>query len=169
MQFTLIKLSVTGYREEKEFFLQTPTNVGIKAGPQQRLNLLPHSVQWRKLTSSLASSLPSSSSSIFVVLIISIFVTYIFTPVEICIRLVMISNFIRELKRTFAEKCIERRNNLLRRMAKISTIFTILVLSFKVHNGLKIFSEIVKKISRNLILSLKISMNFFAEIITLIA
>ena len=81
----------------------------------------------------------------------------------------MISNFIRELKRTFAEKCIERRNNLLRRMAKISTIFTILDLSFKVHNGLKIFSEIVKKISRNLILSLKISMDFFAEIITLIA
>ena len=54
-------------------------------------------------------------------------------------------------------------------MAKISTIFTILDLSFKVHNGLKIFSEIVKKISRNLILSLKISMDFFAEIITLIA
>ena len=32
---------------------------------------------------------------------------------------------IRELKRTLAEKRIERRNNLLRRMAKVSTIFTI--------------------------------------------
>lgn len=84
---------------------------------------------------------------------------------------------IRKFKRTLVEKCTERRNNPLRRMAKISTIFTMLVLSFKVHNGPKIYSEIVQKVFRNLNFVF-INLEFFSknldeslsfEIITLIA
>ena len=86
-------------------------------------------------------------------------------------------SMIRKFKRTFVEKCTERRNNLLRRMAKISTIFTMLVLSFKVHNGPKIYSEIVQKVFRNLnfvfinleFFSKNLDESFSFEIITLIA
>ena len=86
-------------------------------------------------------------------------------------------SMIRKFKRTLVEKCTERRNNLLRRMAKISTIFTMLVLSFKVHNGPKIYSEIVQKVFRNLnfvfinleFFSKNLDESFSFEIITLIA
>ena len=65
----------------------------------------------------------------------------------------------------------------MRRMAKISTIFTMLVLSFKVHNGPKIYSEIVQKVFRNLnfvfinleFFSKNLDESFSFEIITLIA
>lgn len=86
-------------------------------------------------------------------------------------------SMIRKFKRTLVEKCTERRNNLLRRMAKTSTIFTMLVLSFKVHNGPKIYSEIVQKVFRNLnfvfinleFFSKNLDESFSFEIITLIA
>ena len=65
----------------------------------------------------------------------------------------------------------------MRRMAKTSTIFTKLVLSFKVHNGPKIYSEIVQKVFRNLnfvfinleFFSKNLDESFSFEIITLIA
>ena len=65
----------------------------------------------------------------------------------------------------------------MRRMAKISTIFTMLVLSFKVQNGPKIYSEIVQKVFRNLnfvfinleFFSKNLDESFSFEIITLIA